>query len=122
MKYWKEEIIQKAGSRYGREEEDCTCSRWGSNPGSVKIGDRKLKIEVPRLMDNEKRKSVPLKRYEQMKELDHPSEELQAKIIKGLSTRDYSGITDNMLDSFGLSKSSISDQAKRKMAEKSATF
>ena len=28
-----EEIIQKAGSRYGREEEDCTCSPWGSNPG-----------------------------------------------------------------------------------------
>jgi len=112
-----EEVFQKAGKWYGRKAEACNYCRWGSNPGSVKIGDRKLKVEVPRLMDKESGKSVPLQRYAQMKELDHPSEELQAKVIKGLSTRDYSDITDNLLDSFGLSKSSISDQAKQKMVE-----
>jgi len=112
-----EEVFQKAGARYSRKKEAYDYTRYGTNPGSVKVGDRKVKIEVPRLQDRSTGQFESLETYEQLKELDHPSEELQGKIIKGLSSRDYASVSEEMLDSFGLSKSSISEQAKQKMAE-----
>jgi len=112
-----QETIERAGEHYSRKKSGSGCRRWGTNPGSVKLGDRKLKVEVPRLRDLETGKCVPLESYKKMKQMEAPSEEMQAKVIKGLSTRDYSSITNDLIDSFGLSKSSISDQTKAKMAE-----
>ncbi|HEC41506.1 MAG TPA: hypothetical protein ENI20_01580, partial [Bacteroides sp.] len=60
-----EEVTQKAGARYKREKpHDGRYSRWGFNPGSVRIGDQKLKVDVPRIYDNEQDKNTMLDRYE----------------------------------------------------------
>ena len=117
-----EEVIDKAGERYARKNDEAVASRWGTNPGSVKVGDRKIKISVPRLRNTETGECQPLDRYEQLRSLDKPDEVLQARIIKGLSTRDYAETAETMLDSFGLSKSAVSEQAKQKMAESLMRF
>ena len=42
---FEEEVTEKAGPRYSHQKpEDGRWSRWGYNPGSVKIGDQKLKL------------------------------------------------------------------------------
>jgi putative transposase len=42
-----EEVIQKAGVRYSLEKpNDKRYSRWGFNPGRMRIGDQKLYIPV----------------------------------------------------------------------------
>ena len=45
-----EELIRLAGERYSRDKPmDGRYSRWGTNPGSIRIGDQRLKVEVPRI-------------------------------------------------------------------------
>ena len=38
---FEEEVHQKAGGRYEREEQNY--SRWGSNPGSIRIGSERVR-------------------------------------------------------------------------------
>ncbi len=79
-----EEVIDKTGARYSHQKPDNgRWSRWGYNPGSVKIGDQKLKIEVPRLFDNLDEKNTPLQRYEDMKELPEPTDQLIISVPMG---------------------------------------
>jgi transposase-like protein len=43
-------------------------------------------------------------------------------VIKGLSVRDYATATEDLIDSIGLSKSSVSEQAKKRMGQNLAEF
>jgi len=45
-----EEIKAKAGERYQRGKR---YSRWGNNPDSIRIGEEKVPVDVPRLYDKE---------------------------------------------------------------------
>jgi putative transposase len=118
-----EEVINKAGPRYSHQKpEDGRWNRWGYNPGSVKIGDQKLKIEVPRLFDNLDETNTPLQRYEEMKELAGPTDQLLKGILFGLSMRDYGGVIDSLGESFGLSKSAVSRSFVERTEEKLKEF
>ncbi len=120
---FEEEVTEKAGPRYSHQKpEDGRWSRWGYNPGSVKIGDQKLKIEVPRLFDNLDETNTPLQRYEEMKELAGPSDQLLKGVLLGLSMRDYGGVIDSLGESFGLSKSSVSRSFIERTEEKLKEF
>ena len=117
-----EEVKQKAGARYSREKPyDGRYSRWGFNPGSVRIGDQKLKVEVPRIYDNEQDKNAALDRYEDLKQLPEPTEQLINGVLLGLSMRDYAKVIDHLGEGFGMSKSSISrsfvDRTEEKLKE-----
>jgi len=104
-----EEVKEKAGARYSREKpNDGRYSRWGFNPGSVRIGDQKLRIEVPRIFDNEQGKNSVLQRYEELKQLPEPTEQLINGVLLGLSMRDYAKVIDHLGEGFGMSKSSVS--------------
>jgi len=117
-----EEVIQKSGARYSREKpNDGRYSRWGFNPGSVRIGDQKLKVDVPRIFDNEENRNSVLDRYEDLKQLPEPSEQLINGVLLGLSMRDYAKVIDHLGEGFGMSKSSISrsfiDRTEEKLKE-----
>lgn len=105
------EVSELAGERYKREKpNDGRYSRWGYNPSSVRIGQEKVKVEVPRVYDNQKGESVPLEAQKQLKAIKAPSEQLLRSMLRGLSTRDHESVLGTMLESFGLSKSSVSKQ------------
>lgn len=117
-----EEVIERAGPRYSRQKpDDGRYSRWGYNPGSVKIGDQRLKIEVPRLFDNVDENNVPLERYEELKDLPEPTDQLVKGVLLGLSMRDYGKVIDHLGEGFGLSKSAVSrsfiDRTEEKLHE-----
>ena len=44
-------VIELVAPRYQRKGADQSCRRWGSQPGSVFLGDQKLPVEVPRVCD-----------------------------------------------------------------------
>ncbi len=72
--FLEEVIISKAGMRYSREKpEGGRYSRWGYNRGSVRIGDKKLRVDVLRVMDKVDESCVPLNSYDKFKEVDSPS-------------------------------------------------
>lgn len=118
-----EEVTQKAGARYTRDKPfDGRYSRWGFNPGSVRIGDQKLKIDVPRLYDNIQDKNAMLDRYEDLKLLPEPTQQLINGVLLGLSMRDYAKVIDHLGEGFGMSKSSISRSFIERTEEKLKEF
>ena len=106
-----EEVFQLTGERYSRNKpHEGRYSRWGFNPGSVYIGDEKVPLEVPRVHDSQMDSSVSLESYQHLQAARSLSNRLFNAILKGLSTRDYSGIIREFEDSFGLSHSSVSQR------------
>jgi transposase-like protein len=100
-----EELKEKAGKKYERGKR---YNRWGSNPGSIRIGEEKVPVEVPRVYDKEEERTEEAENYSRLHNIEKPSEELMRKIILGLSQKDYERVTRTVLESFGMSQSSVS--------------
>jgi transposase-like protein len=100
-----EELKEKAGKKYERGKR---YNRWGSNPGSIRIGEEKVPVEVPRVYDKEEERTEEAENYSRLHNIEKPSEELMRKIILGLSQKDYEQVTRTVLESFGMSQSSVS--------------
>lgn len=104
-----EEVKEKAGIRYDREKPSSgRYSRWGSNPGSIRVGEEKVKIKVPRIHDNQSMITESPDSYQKLKSIELPSESLMKKIILGLSQHDYQEVVKMGVESFGLSQSTVS--------------
>lgn len=102
-----EETEKKAGKKHSRGK---SYSRWGNNPGSIRIGEEKVPVDVQRLHNKLKDQTEEVEIYQQLHTLPMPSEAVMKKVIKGLSQRDYEEVTKSVLESFGLSQSTISRQ------------
>jgi hypothetical protein len=63
-----EEVTALAGERYSREK-PCggRYSRWGTNPGSIQIGDERVPVAVPRVRDTDAGRECPLEGSQKMK-------------------------------------------------------
>lgn len=106
------------GKRYSRTKpHEGRYDRWGYNPGSVKLGNQKIPVEVPRIYDNENQKNAPLEIYQELKELPEQNDEVVQSVLHGISTRDFKRVTTQLADSFGLSSASISRQFIERSAE-----
>ncbi len=103
-----DEVRKKAGELYQRERpEEGRYSRWGSNPGSIRVGEEKVPIRVPRILDNQTNRTETPESYYKLK-ADLPTEEVMRKVLLGISQKDYESIIKQGAESFGLSQSSIS--------------
>lgn len=103
-----EEVEEKAGERYSHD--DSRYSRWGRNPGSVRIGEENVPITVPRMFDPETGKTCSPERYHQMKNLPPITKRMQEAILLGLSQNDYERVASRFAEGFGLSQSAVSER------------
>ena len=104
-----DEVKQHTGERYSpNKPHQGRYSRWGINPGSVKLWKQCIRLVIPRIYDNEQKCSKSLKTYEKLKQVNGIDERLFKALLLGLSTRDYEQVVGNMLDSFSLSAFSVS--------------
>lgn len=103
-----EEVEEKAGEPHSHD--DHRFSRWGTNPGSVRIGEEKVPVKVPRMIDTETGETSSPERYFQMKELPEMSDKMQEAILLGLSQNDYERVASKFVDGFGLSQSAVSER------------
>ena len=104
-----EEVNQLAGDRYSRNKPyDGRYSRWGSNPGSVRIAGERVPVEVPRVRDNDRQQSHPLESYQSLHNGAQFSDQLYEHVLLGLATGDYERVASGFVDGFGLSQSSVS--------------
>lgn len=109
--FMEQEVEEFAGRRYDRDKpHDGRYVRWGSNPGSIRVGPEKLPIEVPRVRDQIESEEVPLSSYQSMHEgvASSGEDQLSDAILLGLSQRDYGRVASQFADGFGLSQSSVS--------------
>ena len=104
-----EEVCQLAGERYSRDKPyGGRYSRWGSNPGSVRIGEERVPVEVPRVRDNYEQQCHRLESYQALHGGVELSDHLYDNVLLGLATGDYDRVASQFVDGFGLSQSSVS--------------
>ncbi len=80
--------------------------KWATQPGSVFIGDRKVKVEHPRLRGVEG--EMELRTYGKLKKRGEFSEELLGRVLRGLAGRRYQETLVGAAEAFGVSASSVS--------------
>ena len=96
--------------------------RWGQNPGSVFVGDQKIKINVPRLRDLQVRKEVQLESYTCLQDPSHLDEEALSRAIHSLRKGKYERAAEHIPKTFGIKKSSISRKFIRTSSKKLPEF
>ena len=82
--------------------------RHGYNPGSIKLKDQRLPIDIPRIREVASGKCIQIPEIEKFKTIAEPSDDFLKKIIHGISTRDYKKITQHLVENFGMSSSQVS--------------
>ncbi len=101
------EVALLAGERYSREGD---MVRWGSNAGSVFLGDQKVSIKVPRVMNGSSGKSVPLESYRALHDAGGIDEIAFQRVLSGKSMGKYEKAARSVPQTFGIKKSSISQK------------
>jgi transposase-like protein len=113
-----EEEKEKTGEKYERGKR---YNRWGSNPGSIRMGEEKIPVDAKRYYDKETKRTEESEYYRRLHNLPMPCEEVIKKVIKGLSQHDYQEVTKSVIESFGLSQSTISrrfiEESKKRLEE-----
>lgn len=80
--------------------------KWAYQPGSIYCHDQKIPVRRPRLRGPEG--EIPLATYETLKKPGTFSEELLAKVLRGISERRYGETVIDTARAFGVSPSAIS--------------
>ena len=91
--------------------------RWhGTQPGQVKLADRKVQVKRPRLR-HKTEGEVKVPAYETLRTDRGLSERMLGALLRGVSTRAYQEVLPEMAATVGVSKSSVSRQAIEASAE-----
>ena len=125
LKAVEEELQAEVRAKVGGDRYDRTGSgkkRWGQNPGSVFVGDQKLKINVPRVRDLRTGHEVPLQSYERLQDPTYLDELALSRVINGISQGKYERAAEHVAETFGIKKSSISRKFIRASAKRLEAF
>lgn len=117
-----EEVRALAGTKHSRSGGQIGRDRWGSNRGSIYLGDQKVSINVPRVRDQVKKQEVPLTSYQKLQRPRQADEKLLLKVLRGLSCRSYESCAETVPEVFGMSASTISRRFKAASANRLKEF
>ncbi len=84
--------------------------RHGAQKGVVSLGDRKIRVQKPRLRERGGNggREVAIPAYEAMQSDESLGSHILKTMMKGVSTRNYEEILPESCECFGVSKSSVS--------------
>ena len=91
--------------------------KWAHEGGSIYIGDQKVKAKHPRLR-HVVHGEVPLKSYQSLHSSKVFSEELLAKILRGVSAQKYGETVIETANAFGVSPTAVSN----KIVERTSSY
>ena len=94
--------------------------KWGSEGGSVFVGDQKVRCDKPRIVGPGG--EITLATYQKLKERGQFSEELLGRLMAGLSGRRYEDVVVKAAEAFGVSPSSVSRHFVEASAKKLKEF
>lgn len=97
---------ETAGTDYQPISSDI--KKRASQGGSAYIADQKVPVQHPRVRSQQG--EITLKSYKRLKEPDGFSEELLAKVMRGISCRKYGETAAEAAEAFGVSPSSVSSR------------
>lgn len=101
-----EEVEQLTGVRYRHSNEKF--SRWGSQAGSIVLGNQRVAVTRPRVRDTGGKREVELETYTRFQDPSIFDGRVFQEGLKHVSQRDYERGLPKIAASFGVSKSSVS--------------
>jgi len=113
------EISELAGERYSRGSE---ISRYGSNPGSIFLGDQKVKIKVPRARNSSTNEEAILSTYSALQNAQQLDDMAFSRVMHGMSQRNYEKAALHVPETFGIKKTSTCTRFIRASAKKLKEF
>lgn len=111
---FRQEVENLCGKPYARKRMDLRL-RGGTEPGTIYLEGQRMRVRRPRVRDAGR--EVPLESYGALQEYDVLCEEVARRMVRGVSTRNYEGVIQELEGGLGLSRSSVSrafHQASRK--------
>jgi transposase-like protein len=115
-----QEVESLAEGWYARKTEEASGRRFGSNPGTVRLGGQRVPIRVPRVRSE--RGELPLRSYDALKGRGEVDEILLRRVLYGISCRNYELAAEAIPGAIGLSSSSVSRSFVETSAAKLKTF
>jgi len=100
-----DEVEELCGRPFQRKQESLF-HRGGSEESSLIYDGAKYPFLRPRVRSKDG--EVPLKRLAKLRDQDLMDEDISARVIKGITTRNYKDVISGYSNKFGVSKSSIS--------------
>jgi len=100
-----EEVLALAGPRLIRDD-GAPGIRYGSNPGSVRVGGQRVPMRVPRVRSE--RGEIPLRSYQALHGSGEVNDQLLKRVLYGISCRNYAAAAEAIPGALGLSSSSVS--------------
>ncbi len=97
------EVRGLVGERYGRGSDH---TRWGSNAGSVFVGDQKIAISVPRVRHKLKEEEVQLESYRGLQSPRVIDDVVLRRVINGIAQGNYEKAAIGVPETFGIKKTS----------------
>jgi len=94
--------------------------KWAGQPGSVYIGDQKVRVVHPRLRGPHG--EIPLPTYGKLRERRAFSDALLAKALRGLSAQKYQETVVEAAQAFGVSATAVSTHLIEATTQKLKTF
>jgi transposase-like protein len=113
------EFSSLVGKRYARGKQ---LGPWGSNNGSVYLGDQKMPVRVPRVRDRIADTEVSLRTYQRLQSPGVIDDLAFRRVINGLSMGRYEKAAIEVPETFGIKRTSISRRFKRSSAQKLAAL
>jgi transposase-like protein len=110
------EVNELAGERYKHDKNPI--KRWGSNPGSVYLGDKKIPIDVPRVRNSDNNTELELNSYKELQESKTFDKNIYSRVINGISTGKYERAAEEIPGAFGIKKNSVSRSFIKSTSEK----
>lgn len=102
---FEEEFRELVGQRWTRKRPGQPRS-GGSEKGSIFLEGRRVPVTYPRVVDENGSWAVPA--YAALRSFDLMAEEVQAKLVRGISTRDYSDVVGTIVEGTGVKRSTVS--------------
>lgn len=102
-----QEVRFLAGARNQRQP-DRQVSRWGTEQGYCVVQGQKVHVGRPRVRDKRKRE-IALGSYELFQRASLIEDAVWSSMMRQVSTRKYSELLQELADSYGVKKSTVSD-------------
>lgn len=103
---FEEEVETLCGRRFSRKQEELLYRGGSERRGKVYLEGQRMKVTRPRVRGE--KGEVPLESYKALQDFDVLSGEVKQKLIRGVSTRDYSGAIRAIEGGLGLKHTSVS--------------
>ena len=100
-----EEVLALAGPRLARDD-GAAGIRYGSNPGSVRVGGQRVPVRVPRVRSEQA--EIRLRSYQALHGSGEVNDRLLKRVLYGISCRNYAAAAEVIPGALGLSSSSVS--------------